>query len=146
VAHHTANVRLHETARDRPVDLLGEDTAAMHALPPVLPDVRFHHDLRLPADHWIRHQGVDYSVHPTAVGRRVHVAADISTVVVTCVGEDVARHERSFASRATVTDAAHDEARKALRGRTPAQFDDLADTEVAGPDLADYDRALGVVA
>jgi len=35
-----------------------------------------HKDLRLPADHWIRHQTNDYSVHPKAVGRRVHVKVD----------------------------------------------------------------------
>lgn len=141
-----ANVRVHETTRARPIDLFGEDRAAMHALPPVLPDVRFHHDLRLPADHWVRHQGVDYSVHPKAVGRRVHVAADVSAVAVTCAGEEVARHQRSFASHATVTDPAHDEARKALRGRKPADFDASPDQAAIERDLGDYDRALGVVA
>ena len=48
----------------------------MMALPPLLPDMDWHHDLRLPADHWVRHQTNDYSVHPKAVGRRVHVRVD----------------------------------------------------------------------
>jgi hypothetical protein len=142
-----ANRRTHETLRARPVDLLDEDRAAMLALPPVLPDVAWHHDLRLPADHWVRYRSVDYSVHPKAVGRRVHVRADHHRVVVSCAGEEVARHQRVFAGHVTVTDPAHDEARKRLRGLAPADFDrpagDGADV-VEIRDLADYDRALGV--
>lgn len=143
-----ANRRVHETLRARPVDLVDEDRAAMLVLPPVLPDVAWHHHLRLPGDHWVRYRSVDYSVHPKAVGRRVHVRADASTVVVTCAGEEVARHARVFASHVTVTDPVHDEARRRLRGRAPVDFDtaDAASGEVPVRDLADYDRALGVVA
>lgn len=143
-----ANVRVHETTRARPVDLVAEDRAGMGPLPPVLPDVAFHHDLRLPADHWVRHQSNDYSVHPKAVGRRVHVRADLHHVVVSCAGEEVARHARSFATRVTVTDHGHDTARKALAGRAPADFmgDIGSADDIGSRDLADYDRALGVVA
>lgn len=141
-----ANVRLHESTRARPVDLLDEDRAAMGTLPPVLPDVAFHASLRLPADHWVRHQANDYSVHPKAVGRRVALRADHRQVVVTCAGEEVARHERVFARHATVTDPAHDQARMALRGRAPADFAVPADDDtVEIRDLGDYDRALGVM-
>jgi len=70
----------------------------MTALPPVLPDMDWHKDLRLPADHWIRHQTNDYSVHPKAVGRRVHVKVDDDRVVVTLGKEVVASHERVLAS------------------------------------------------
>jgi transposase len=141
-----ANRRVHETLRARPVDLVDEDRAAMVGLPPVLPDVAWHHQLRLPADHWVRYRSVDYSVHPKAVGRRVQVVADAASVVVTCAGEEVARHARCFASNVTVTDPAHDEARKRLRGKAPVNFDvvDTAGGEVPVRDLADYDRALGV--
>jgi hypothetical protein len=143
-----ANVRVHETTRSRPVDLLDEDRAAMGPLPPVLPDVCWHHDLRLPADHWVRYQANDYSVHPKAVGRRVHVTAGLDHVVVTCGEEQVACHDKVFATHVTVTDPAHDQARRALRGRRPADFDsDETDSiEVQNRDLAVYDRALGVVA
>jgi transposase len=71
------NVRVHETTKARPVDLIDEDRAAMGVLPPVLPDLRWQHELRLPADHWVRYGSNDYSVHPKAVGRRVHVVADL---------------------------------------------------------------------
>lgn len=142
------NVRVHETTKARPADLLDEDRAAMGALPPVLPDLRWHHELRLPADHWVRYGSNDYSVHPKAVGRRVHVVADLRTVAVTCGNEEVARHDRSFAHRVTVTDPAHDEARTRLRGQRPVDFGagDGPGDGVEVRDLADYDRALGVVA
>ena len=61
------------------------------ALPPVLPDMDSHRDLRLPADDWVRHQSNDYSVHPKAVGRRVHVKVDDTTVTVTLGKENVPR-------------------------------------------------------
>jgi hypothetical protein len=141
-----ANRRVHETLRARPVDLVDEDRAAMLGLPPVLPDVAWHHELRLPADHWVRYRTVDYSVHPKAVGRRVQVTADAQAVVARCAGEEVARHRRVFASHVTVTDPTHDEARLRLRGRAPADFDavDVTTGEVPVRDLGDYDRALGV--
>ena len=145
-----ANVRVHETTRARPVDLLAEDKAAMGALPPVLPDVAFHHDLRLPADHWVSYSGADYSVHPKAVGRRVHVRSDGRELVVTCGTEVVARHGRTFAKGVNVTDPAHDQARKVLMGRRPADFGGAGglggQNEVETRDLASYDRALGVSA
>ena len=142
-----ANRRVHEGMRARPVELIDQDRAAMLALPPVLPDLSWHKDLRLPADHWVRYQTVDYSVHPKAVGRRVHVRADRQAVVVTCSGEQVARHRRSFASHVTVTDPEHDRARKALAGRRPVDLEGpVSEGEVPTRDLGDYDRALGVVA
>ena len=72
-----ANVLVHPGLRCRPSERIDEDLAAMMALPPLLPAVLDrHHDLRLPADHWVRHHTNDYSVHPKAVGRRVHVRVD----------------------------------------------------------------------
>ena len=82
----------------------------MMPLPPVLPDMDSHRDLRLPADHWVRHHTNDYSVHPKAVGRRVHLKVDDDSVVVTLGREVVARHDRVLASHVTLTDPAHDKA------------------------------------
>ena len=112
------------------------------ALPPLLPDMDWHHDQRLPADHWVRHQTNDYSVHPRAVGRRVHVRVSDATVVVTLGTEMVARHERVLASHVTVTDAAHDRAREAARAAAGAPKPHDAD-QVEVRDLAVYDRATG---
>jgi hypothetical protein len=144
----SANRRVHDSIRARPAELVDEDRAAMIGLPPVLPDVAWHHHCRLPADHWVRYRTNDYSVHPVAVGRRVHVVADARSVVVTWGDKEVARHARVLASHVTVTDPAHDAARKALQGKAPASFADQGQdpTQVPVRDLCDYDRALGVVA
>ncbi len=101
----------------------------------------WHHDLRLPADHWVRHQTNDYSVHPKAVGRRVHVSAADSKVVVTLGTEVVARHDRVLASHVTVTDPAHDRAREAARALAGVPARDTGEVEVRN--LAVYDQATG---
>lgn len=137
-----ANVRVHSGLRCRPSERIDEDLAAMMALPPVLPDMDWHHDLRLPADHWVRHQTNDYSVHPKAVGRRVHVRADDARITVTLGKEVVGSHERVLASHVTVTDPAHDRAREAARSLAATPRPVETDVEVRS--LAVYDRATGV--
>jgi len=136
-----ANVRVHSGLRCRPSERIEEDRAAMITLPPLLPDMDWHHDLRLPADHWVRHQTNDYSVHPKAVGRQVHVRADDAQLVVTLGTEVVARHVRVLASHVTVTDPVHDRAREAARAL--ACLPKVADTGVEVRDLSVYDRATG---
>ncbi len=138
-----ANVRVHSGLRCRPSERIDEDRAAMMALPPVLPDMDAHRDLRLPADHWVRHHSNDYSVHPKAVGRRVHVRVDDTHLTVTLGTETVARHERVLASHVTITDPAHDRARQAARAlaELPACAADA--DEVEQRDLSVYDQATG---
>jgi 3-phosphoglycerate kinase len=62
--------------------------------------------LRLPRDHYVRLDSNDYSVHPTAVGRRVLVRADLDRVRVWCEGGVVADHERVWARHQTISDPA----------------------------------------
>ena len=137
-----ANVRVHSGLRCRPSERIDEDLAAMITLAPVLPDLDWHHDLRLPADHWVRHQTNDYSVHPKAVGRRIHVVVDDTEVVVTLGTEVVARHDRVLATHVTITDPAHDRAREAARAAAGRPRLAVA-TDVEERDLAVYDRATG---
>ena len=136
-----ANNRIHSTLRCRPSDRLVEDRAAMMALPPVLPDPAWREIKRLGRDHWVRVGTCDYSVHPRAIGRRVEVAMDLEEVVVTCAGDVVARHARSWAKHRTVTDVDHERARTVMRALAAALADD-DDVEVR--DLSVYDRATGV--
>ena len=65
----------------RPVDRVEVDRAAMMPPPPVAPVVGWHVTQRLPRDHYVRLDGNDYSVHPSVIGRRVSVTADLSRVV-----------------------------------------------------------------
>jgi len=135
-----ANNRVHATLRCRPSDRIVEDRAAMMALPPVLPDPAWVETKRLGRDHWVRVDTCDYSVHPRAIGRRVEVRMDLHEVTVTCAGDLVARHPRSWARHRTITDPAHELARKVTAAFAAALTDD--DIEVR--DLSVYDRATGV--
>jgi len=135
-----ANLRVHSGLRCRPSERIDEDLAAMLVLPPILPDMDAQRDLRLPADHWVRHQTNDYSVHPKAVGRRVHVRVNDASVVVTLGTEVVARHDRVLASHVTVTDPAHDRAREAARAAAGAPRAPKTD-DVEVRSLAVYDQA-----
>ena len=136
-----ANNRMHSTLRCRPSDRIGEDRAAMMALPPVLPDPAWRETKRLGRDHWVRIGTCDYSVHPRAIGRRVDIRVDLDEVVVTCAAEEVARHPRSWARHRTITDPDHERAGKIMRALAAAVADD-EDVEVR--DLSVYDRATGV--
>ncbi|MBA3852037.1 MAG: IS21 family transposase [Chloroflexi bacterium] len=138
-----ANVRVHSGLGCRPSERIDADLAAMLPLPPVLPDTDWRKQLRLPADHWVRVDTTDYSVHPRAIGRRVEVRVDADTVTVTCGRDVVARHDRVLAKHVTVTDPAHDAARRARAKLAQAPVAPV-DTDVAERGLADYDRALGV--
>lgn len=134
-----ANQRHHRRIGCRPCDRLEEDRAAMMALPPVLPDPAWAKTERLGRDHWVRADTCDYSVHPRAIGRKVELRLDLEHLTVTCGGEVVARHPRSWARKAEITDPAHDAARRLLASRqAPAAPD-----EVEVRDLSVYDRATG---
>ena len=135
-----ANLRMHSGIRCRPSERIDEDLAAMTALPPVLPDMDWHLDLRLPKDHWVRHQTNDYSVHPKAVGRRIHIKVDASSVLVTLGKEVVARHDRVLASHVTITDPGHDKAREAARAQAGAP---KVSYDVEQRSLAVYDEITG---
>jgi transposase len=137
-----ANNRVHATLRARPADRVVEDRAAMLAFPPVLPDPALRLSTRLGRDHWVRVETCDYSVHPGAIGRRVEVRVGLDEVTITCGTEVVGRHARSWARHRTITDPAHEQARREMqRFAVKAAADD---GEVEVRDLSVYDRALGV--
>jgi transposase len=130
-----------------PSDRIGADRAAMTALPPIdAAAIGWRHAVRLPRDHYVRLDSCDYSVHPQAIGRRVEVAADLQQVRVTRDGTLVGVHQRCWARQQTITDEQHRRAAQAMRQAFQDRPRGQAATtvEVAGRDLADYDRLLGV--
>lgn len=139
-----ANRRVHQTLRCRPIDRLGEDREAMMEFPPVLPDPALRISTRLGRDHWVRVGTCDYSVHPKAIGRMVEIRVGAEEVTVTCAGEVVARHARSWARHRVVTDPDHDAARRAMHLARAGLAAPGGDDEVEQRDLAVYDRATGV--
>lgn len=139
-----ANTRVVRTTKARPVDLLDADRAAMLPLPPVAPATGWVNRVRLGRDYYVRVDSTDYSVDPGVIGRFVDVHADLTRVEVRHEGRLVAAHDRVWARGQTITDPAHVAAAQQLRRdfqHPPAV--DPGDELVR--DLADYDRAFGLI-
>jgi transposase len=141
-----ANSRQHRVLGCRPIDRLNADRQAMLSLPPVPPMMGWQQMLRLPRDHYVRLDGNDYSVHPSAVGHRVVVRADLDRVRVACEGSLVADHERVWARHQSISAFEHLLAARQLRRRRMDLIRPPAQTEVEVRPLADYDNALGITA
>jgi transposase len=127
-----------------PTDRIDADRAAMLTLPPVAPATGWRSSTRLPRDHYIRLDSNDYSVHPTVIGRRIEIVADLHRVRVLCDGRTVADHERVWARHQTISDPEHVAAARSLRHDRFAIVRAPVDTDVQIRSLSDYDTALGV--
>ena len=112
-----------------PRDRVEADRVAMLALPPVAPVVGWRRSRRLPRDYYVRVDSNDYSVHPTAVGRRIEILTDLNWVQVLCEGTVVADHAR---------------AATALRHDRFAVLPAPSVTEVEQRELSDYDTVFGL--
>lgn len=139
-----ANTRHHRVLGCAPADRIATDKAAMLALPPVPPVVGWRASTRLPRDHYVRLDSNDYSVHPSVIGRRVEVSADLARVRVFCGGRVVADHDRIWAKHQTITDPEHLAAARALRRERLQVVGPPAEPDVEIRRLADYDTALGL--
>jgi transposase len=139
-----ANQRHHRALGCRPIERWQADRAAMLVLPPVAPVVGWRASVRLPRDHYVRLDSNDYSVHPSVIGRRVEIVADLDRVVVTCGGKVVADHARAWADHQSITDPEHAAAATVMR-QTRSR---IAVPEVVGEveqrPLSDYDTVFGL--
>ena len=140
-----ANARVVRTIKSRPIDLLDADKTAMLPLPPVAPTVGWINRVRLGRDYYVRVDTSDYSVDPAVIGRFVDVHADLARVEVKLDGRLIARHDRVWARGMTITDPAHVAAAKALRELFQQPRPATEEHEGLVRDLADYDRAFGLV-
>jgi transposase len=133
-----ANVRLHRTLRERPVDRLGRE--ALRPLPAAAPDLDRRLVVRVPPQPYVHVDRNDYSLDPRLVGRRVEVRVSQREIVAVALdtGELAAKHRRVFAAHQEITDPAHRETlerqRRARYGATPA-----ASADVQLRDLSVYD-------
>jgi len=133
-----ANARVHRTLRCRPIDRLGEERAAMAALPTAgPPDVDRRWVVRVPPQPYLTFDTNDYSLDPRLAGRRVEVRVSQSEVTAIALdsGELAARHQRSFAKHRTITALEHARALKQLRG---APVEPVVETR----SLAAYDALI----
>ena len=140
-----ANARIVRTIKTRPVDRLDADRAAMLPLPPVAPVVGWVNRVRLGRDYYVRVDSSDYSVDPAMIGRFVDVTADLARVEVRHEGRLVAAHDRVWARGMTITDPAHVAAAKVLREQFQRPRPASDPHEELARDLADYDRAFGLL-
>jgi transposase len=138
-----ANRRQHRGLGCRPMDRWDTDRAAMLSLPPVAPTIGWRAAVRLPRDYYVRVDSNDYSVHPSVIGRRVEIHADLDSVSVTCAGRAVAEHERCWARHQSITDPEHRAAAEVLRRAPRTATGPVAD-DVEQRRLSDYDQAFGV--
>lgn len=138
-----ANARVVRTIGAKPADRLETDRAAMLALPPVPPVTGWRNQVRLGRDYYVRVASNDYSVDPTAIGREVHVHADLERVQVRLDGRLVGEHPRLWARGVTLTDPAHVDIARRLRREFQQPRPGPAGDELVR-DLADYDRAFGI--
>ncbi len=137
-----ANSRHHRALGCRPVDRWDADRAGMLVLPPVSPSLGWRESVRLPRDYYVRLDSNDYSVHPSVIGRRVEVAADLDTVTVTYAGRVVAAHARCWARHQSITDPQHAAAADALRARHQTTAPPI--DQVQQRALSDYDAFFGL--
>lgn len=142
------NTRTRRALGCAPTDRIGADRAAMLTLPPVAPATGWRSSLRLARDYYVRLDSNDYSVHPSVIGRRVEVVADLARVRVLCGGKTVADHERVWAWHQSLADPEHLAAAKALQRARAGVLRAVADTgtevQVEQRALSDYDVALGL--
>jgi transposase len=138
-----ANVRLHRTLKQRPVDRLERE--GLRPLPQPGSDLDRRVVLRVPPQPYVHVDRNDYSLDPRLVGRRVEVRIGQREIVAVALdtGELACRHRRVFASGQEFTDPAHQAALERLRraryaGKSPAG------EEVQLRDLSIYDRLAEV--
>ena len=145
-----ANQRVMRRLHGRPVDFFDTDRAAMLDLPPLAPAVGLTHRIRLGRDYYVRLDSNDYSVDPRFIGRFVDAHASLTEVTVRIDGQVIARHERCWAARQTITDPDHVTTATRLRAhyqtvaRRPGSRHHLDGHPVQLRALSDYDAMFGV--
>jgi transposase len=127
-----------------PVDRIAADTAAMLPPPPLAPATGWRVSGRLPRDFYVRVDGNDYSVHPSVIGRRIEVIADLERVRALCDGKVVADHVRIWAKHQSLTLPEHEQAAKQLRRERIGIVRPAPQPEVEIRCLDDYDTVLGL--
>ncbi|MDQ3717116.1 MAG: IS21 family transposase [Actinomycetota bacterium] len=139
-----ANTRQRRALGCAPADRITADRQAMLALPPLAPVTGWRASTRLARDHYIRLDSNDYSVHPSVIGRRIEVIADLHRVRALCEGRIVADHERLWGRHQTISDPEHVSAARLIRRERVGRLHPAQQNDVEQRCLADYDTALGV--
>jgi transposase len=108
-----ANVRVHRTTGERPVDRFKPED--LRPLPDLLPDCRDTADARVYSDFCFHFDGNTYTVHPWLIGKYVTVKADSKTVSVYFKEKLVAVHSRCWERHRRIELPEHHEAARKHR-------------------------------
>jgi len=108
-----ANVRIHQTTREKPQDRF--KSATLRALPDPLPEGRETLTLNVHTDFAVRFDRNMYSVPPWAVGKKVILKADATTVSIYKHERKIAVHNRSWEHGQRVELQAHKEQLRKVR-------------------------------
>lgn len=103
-----ANVRLHRTTGERPIDRFKPES--MRPLPQLLPDCRDTASAKVYPDFSVRFDANNYTVPPWAIGKQVIVKADNHTLTVYLNDKAIATHARCFKRQERVELPSHREA------------------------------------
>jgi transposase len=141
-AHEVAYPRFHRRVGARVADAFRVEKDYLAPLPEPLPDTDRRLETRISKDAFVRASGVDYSVPPGLVGRRVQMRLSLTEVSVFLEGRLLARHARSYLPADVVIDPEHTRALVAAREATGRLA--VGDVCLEPPDLARYDAVLGI--
>jgi len=141
-AAEVAYPRFHRRVGARVAEALRVEKGFLGPLPDPLPETDQHLETRITKDAFVRAAGVDYSVPPGLVGRRVQVRMSLSEVFVFLEGRLLAHHARSYVPADVVVDPEHARALKAAREAKGRMAQ--GDVHLELPDLSRYDALLGV--
>ena len=134
-----ANVRVHKTTGKRPLDRLAE--VHLRPLPDLLPDCRQTEPLKVHKDFAVRFDGNLYTVPPWAIGKKVTLKADQTTVTVFYQEKKIASHTRCWQRGVRIETASHKEQVKKLK-RKLWRDKDIAAFSSLGPEATAYLEAL----
>jgi len=131
----TANVRIHQTTGQRPVDRF--DKTKLTALPEAIPDLRETEHLMVYKDFAVRFDANTYTVPPWAVGKYVTLKADHATVTIYNKDKKIAQHRRCFERKKRIESELHEQQVKKLRRRM-WQDKDIRVLSALGPEVVEY--------
>jgi transposase len=127
-----ANVRLHDTTRERPVDRFRKEQNSLRPLPTAPLDTDEMVSVVVNSHARVNFDGNRYSVPPTLVRKTALLRANASQVRVLYQGRQVACHPRSYERRQLIRHPDHDlqalqMRRRARATETEEQFDALGE-------------------
>jgi transposase len=134
-----ANVRIHSTTGKRPLDRLAE--VRLRPLPDLLPDCRQTEQLKVYNDFAVRFDGNVYTAPPWAIGKKINLKADQTSVALFYQEKKIAGHARCWQRGVRIETPSHKEQVKKIKRKLWLDKD-IAAFSSLGPKAVAYLEAL----